>query len=175
MFFELIAGAGWAILPIQTHGEYKETHEEIVVEHYENNYHTEHEYVEAGVIIDDSCYSDECAPMTVVETPTEATTEEIEYEVIEFQNTTTYYGSMTITAYAPTGSACADGAYPSVGYTAASNDPNLWHRWVYIEGVGDRYIHDTGGMGSGVIDVYVGSYEEAVQFGSWTGEVYVYE
>ena len=86
-----------------------------------------------------------------------------------------FYGTMELTAYIETGNACADGVYPSVGYTAACNDPNLWHRWVYIEGVGARYIHDTGGMASDVIDVYVGDYNSAIQFGRQTANVYVME
>ena len=84
-----------------------------------------------------------------------------------------YMGNYELTAYVATGNPCADGVYPSVGYTAACNDPSLWHRWVHIEGYGDFYIHDTGGMASNVIDIFVGSYDEAIEFGRRTGEVYV--
>ena len=87
----------------------------------------------------------------------------------------TYYGTKQLTAYVATGNPCADGVYPVVGYTAASNDPNLWHKWVHIEGYGDYYIHDTGGMSTNVIDIFFGSYSEAVQFGRREAEVYVYE
>ena len=87
----------------------------------------------------------------------------------------TFYATMELTAYIETGNCCADGVYPEVGYTAACNDPALWHRWVYIEGVGARYIHDTGGMASDVIDVYVGDYNSAIQFGRQTANVYVME
>ena len=86
----------------------------------------------------------------------------------------TYYATKQLTAYCATGNACADGVYPSVGYTAASNDPALWHKWVYIEGVGDRYIHDTGGMSAGVIDIFMGSYSECIQFGRRSAKIYVY-
>jgi 3D (Asp-Asp-Asp) domain-containing protein len=78
-----------------------------------------------------------------------------------------------LTAYIATGNPCADGVYPQVGYTVASNDPNLWHRWIRIEGYGDYYVHDTGGMASNVIDIFVGSYDEAIQFGRRTADVYI--
>lgn len=85
-----------------------------------------------------------------------------------------YYGTKELTAYCATGNACADGVYPSTGYTVASNDKNLWHKWVYIEGIGDRYVHDTGGMGVNVIDVYMDSYNECIQFGRQSADIYVY-
>lgn len=84
-----------------------------------------------------------------------------------------YMGNYELTAYIETGNPCADGEYPQVGYTAACNDPDLWHKWVHIEGYGDYYIHDTGGMASNVIDIFVGSYDEAIQFGRRQGEVYI--
>ena len=85
----------------------------------------------------------------------------------------TYYSQMELTAYIWTGNPCADGAYPEVGYTVACNDPDLWHKWIYIEGVGNRYVHDTGGMGYGVIDLYVEDYDSAVQFGRQSVDVYI--
>lgn len=84
-----------------------------------------------------------------------------------------YMGNYELTAYIATGNPCADGVYPQVGYTAACNDPDLWHKWVHIEGYGDYYIHDTGGMASNVIDIFVSSYDEAIQFGRRQGEVYI--
>ena len=86
-----------------------------------------------------------------------------------------YYGTMELTAYIATGNPCADGVYPSTGYTAACNDPNLWHKTVYIEGYGTYYIHDTGAMSSSVIDLFVGSYDEAIQFGRRSANVYIVE
>lgn len=80
--------------------------------------------------------------------------------------TSTVVGTYQLTAYVATGNPCADGKYPQVGYTAACNDPALWHKWVHIEGYGDFYIHDTGGMASNnIIDIFMGSYDEAIQFG----------
>ena len=75
-----------------------------------------------------------------------------------------YMGTYELTAYISTGNPCADGSYPSVGYTVASNDPALWHKWIHIEGYGDYFVHDRGGMASNVIDVYVGSYDEAIHY-----------
>lgn len=84
-----------------------------------------------------------------------------------------YAGTYELTAYIETGNPCADGEYPQVGYTAACNDPNLWHKWIHIEGYGDFFVHDTGGMASNVIDLFVGSYDEAIQFGRREAEVYI--
>lgn len=115
----------------------------------------------------------------VISTPTDAVgassgdetsgAEEIDAERFK----ASYAGSYELTAYIETGYPCADGVYPQVGYTAACNDPALWHKWVHIEGYGDYYIHDTGGMASNVIDIFVGSYDEAIQFGRREAEVYV--
>ena len=103
--------------------------------------------------------------------------EEIETEqpISEEQPAYTYYGTKELTAYAWTGNPCADGAYPQMNYTAASNDPNLWHRWVYIPGYGDFYIHDTGGMSKSVIDLYMGDTATCLQFGRRTAEIYIYD
>lgn len=85
----------------------------------------------------------------------------------------TYAGYYELTAYIATGNACADGSMPQVKYTAACNDPSLWHHWVLIEGYGMYYIHDTGGMASSVIDIFVGSYDEAIAFGRRGANVYI--
>ena len=87
----------------------------------------------------------------------------------------TYYANMELTAYVWTGNPCADGVYPEAGYTAACNDPALWHKWVYIDGVGLRYIHDTGGMASNVIDIYLETYDACVSFGRRSANVYILE
>lgn len=94
-------------------------------------------------------------------------------EIVSDADMGEYIGTYDLTAYIETGNPCADGVYPSVGYTVACNNPSLWHRWIYIDGVGERYVHDTGGMGGNVIDVYVGDYDSAVQFGRRSGDVYL--
>jgi 3D (Asp-Asp-Asp) domain-containing protein len=107
----------------------------------------------------------------------ELTTEEntIEIQTTEQPQTMDYAGEYELTAYIETGNPCADGVYPQVGYTAACNNPELWHKWVHIEGHGDYYIHDTGGMADNVIDIYMGSYDEAIQFGRRVADVYIKE
>lgn len=99
------------------------------------------------------------------------------YKQIEEENIVkeVYMGNYELTAYIATGNPCADGQYPQVGFTVASNDPNLWHKWIRIEGYGEYYVHDTGGMASNVIDIFVSSYDEAIQFGRRSADVYVIE
>jgi 3D (Asp-Asp-Asp) domain-containing protein len=89
------------------------------------------------------------------------------------QDSYIYVGTYELTAYAATGNPCADGVYPTPYVTAASNDPNLWHKWIHIEGYGDYYVHDTGGMSSNVIDLFLGDYDSCVAFGRQIGEVYI--
>ena len=87
-----------------------------------------------------------------------------------------FVGTYELTAYIATGNPTADGAYPSVGYTVACNDPTLWHKTIYIEGYGTYYVHDTGGMPSNsIIDIFMGSYDEAIQFGRRSANVYIVE
>lgn len=87
----------------------------------------------------------------------------------------TYVGEYELTAYVATGNPCADGVYPCAGVTVASNDPQLWHKNIYIEGYGEFYVHDTGGMSSNVIDIFMDSYDDAIQFGRRIGDVYIIE
>ena len=85
----------------------------------------------------------------------------------------TFVGTYELTAYTATGNPTADGTMPSIGVTVACNDPSLWHRWIYIEGYGTYYCHDTGAMSANVIDLFVGSYDEAIQFGRRSANVYL--
>lgn len=101
----------------------------------------------------------------------EAVTESTKTDAVECNEN--YMGNYELTAYIATGSPCADGVYPQAGWTVASNDSKLWHHKIRIEGYGEYYVHDTGGMASNVIDVFVGSYDEAIQFGRRRGEVYI--
>lgn len=104
-----------------------------------------------------------------------ATPNEPDLEEAEEQPEQAYMGCYELTAYIETGNPCADGVYPEVGYTVACNDSRLWHKWIYIEGYGDYYVHDTGGMANNVIDIFVASYDEAIQFGRRAANVYVKE
>lgn len=83
-----------------------------------------------------------------------------------------YYTSSWTTAYAWTDNTCADGRWPELGYTAASSDPNLWNKWVYIDGVGEFYIHDYC-PNTGVIDIYMGDEESCWEYGSSVRDIYI--
>ena len=86
-----------------------------------------------------------------------------------------YFGTMATTGYLATGNPCADGCYPIAGWTVACNDRRLWHKTIYIEGVGTRYVHDTGGMAVNVLDVFVGSISEAYAMTCSSRAVYIVE
>lgn len=83
-------------------------------------------------------------------------------------------GVFELTAYAWSGQPCANGEYPILGYTVASNWFPIGTR-LYIEGIGERVVTDTGGMSNNVIDIYMGDPEVCWQFGRQTAEVYVIE
>ena len=81
-----------------------------------------------------------------------------------------YIGTYRCTGYVATGNACASGVMPESGVTIASNSLPMGTR-VYIEGIGERVVQDTGGMSSNVIDVFVDSTSEAYAL---TGDYEVY-
>lgn len=110
---------------------------------------------------------------TVIATVTDAETEAETATEAEAETALTYAGYYTLTAYEWTGNPCADGQYPQTGLTAASNDPALWHRWIYIEGYGNYYVHDRGGMARSVIDLYMGDADACIQFGRRGADVYL--
>lgn len=85
-----------------------------------------------------------------------------------------YMGEWHITAYAYTGSPCANGEYPETGRTVACNSLPFGTQ-VYIDGVGFRTVTDRGpdSMGSEWIDLYLGDYAECVQWGSQYRKVWV--
>lgn len=70
-----------------------------------------------------------------------------------------YLGTYKCTGYVATGNPCANGNYPTSGYTVASNSLPMGTR-VYIEGIGERVVEDTGGMSSGTLDVFCDSVDE---------------
>lgn len=82
-------------------------------------------------------------------------------------------GDWRITAYAETGYACANGNYPSVGYTIACNSLDFGTK-VYIEGVGIRTVEDRGPtyLGSSWCDLYLGDYNSCVNWGDQTRRVW---
>lgn len=83
-------------------------------------------------------------------------------------------GNFQLTAYEWTGNPCANGNYPTVGYTFASNYFPLGTR-LYIEGIGEGVVEDTGGMGNNVVDIYMGDVQTCINFGRQNAEVYILE
>lgn len=78
---------------------------------------------------------------------------------------------MEITHYTHTGNPTASGKYPVAGRTCASNYFSLGTR---LRINGDIYVvEDTGAMSKNVVDVFVDSYDEAIQKGRYVAEVEV--
>ena len=75
-----------------------------------------------------------------------------------------YLGNWQITAYTHTGSVCANGNYPSAGYTIACNSLDFGTE-VYIDGIGYRTVEDRGPLGSECIDCFMDTYDECIAFG----------
>lgn len=86
-----------------------------------------------------------------------------------------YFCTSDLTAYVWTGNPCANGNYPTVGYTVACNGLPFGTK-VYIEGVGYRVVEDRGDMkGLYDVDLFVGSYDEAINIGRQQVDVYIVE
>ena len=85
-----------------------------------------------------------------------------------------YIGSFDMTAYEWTGSPCANGNYPTVGYTVACNSLPLGTQ-VYIEGVGYRVVEDRGAEWHSDywMDLYLGDVDACYEWGVRTVEVYI--
>ena len=82
-------------------------------------------------------------------------------------------GEWRITAYAATGNPCANGNYPTLGYTVACNSLPFGTE-VYIDGVGFRTVEDRGPgwLGSEWCDLYLGEYTACVQWGNQMRKVW---
>lgn len=89
-------------------------------------------------------------------------------------NSATYMGTWRVTAYAYTGSACANGNFPEVGYTIACNSLPFGTE-VYIDGVGFRTVEDRGPtwLGDQWCDLYLGNTSECVAWGDRYLDVWV--
>lgn len=85
-----------------------------------------------------------------------------------------YLGNWRVTAYAETGYCCANGQYPTTGYTIACNSLPFGTQ-VYIDGVGFRTVEDRGPawLGSEWCDLYLGDYQTCVQWGNQYRDVYL--
>lgn len=95
---------------------------------------------------------------------------------IEEDNGLIYLGEYEITAYEWTGNPCANGNYPTEGYTAACNSLPFG-TVLYIEGVGYRTIEDRGAEWHSDfwVDVYMGDEWTCNQFGRQYLNVYIVE
>ena len=82
-------------------------------------------------------------------------------------------GEWRVTAYAETGYCCANGNYPTTGYTIACNSLDFGTE-VYIEGIGFRTVEDRGPayLGDAWLDLYLGEYDACVQWGDQTKKVW---
>lgn len=81
-------------------------------------------------------------------------------------------GEYTLTAYTWTGNPMANGEYPYEGSVASCDFP--LGTVLYIEGIGNCVVNDVCPT-SGVIDIYMDTYDECVEFGCQSGEVYLEE
>ena len=142
--------------------------------HEEDTYEIKYEHPE--MLCDEVPYKLLDDPKPEIEIRAEMTTQMQKVETTEVKEPQmTFIGVYELTAYEYTGNCCADGEWPQINYTAACNDPALWHKKIFIEGMGTYYVHDRGGMADSVIDVYMGDYDTCIQFGRRSANVYVYE
>lgn len=88
----------------------------------------------------------------------------------------TYIENWMMTAYTHTGNCCANGNYPTDGYTVACNSLPFGTE-IYIDGVGYRVVEDRGpgSMGNEWLDIFVDSYDSCVQWGIQYRDVYLIE
>lgn len=85
-----------------------------------------------------------------------------------------FLGYYDMTAYEWTGNPCANGNYPTEGYTIACNSLPLGME-VYIEGVGYRVVEDRGAEwhSDNWMDLYLGDVASCYEWGVRTVAVYV--
>lgn len=100
--------------------------------------------------------------------PEEVVTPEEEYVPESYYPSSEYVGTYTITAYTWTGNTMANGEYPYVGCVASCDFP--LGTTIYIDGVGTFVVNDVCPT-SGVIDVYMNSYDECINFGCFQANV----
>lgn len=104
----------------------------------------------------------------------EETTEAEEVIVEEAEEELEYIGTFEATAYEWTGNPCADGCYPTEGYTVACNSLPLG-TVLYIEGVGYRTVEDRGAEwhSDNWLDIYMGDENSCYAWGVQEVEVYI--
>lgn len=119
-----------------------------------------------AIISSEPAVSNESTPEAAVEPEAEPSTEEP-------AKPGRYAGWYQLTAYTHTGNPMANGQMPFVGAVACNSLPI--GTVIYIEGYGTYTVCDTGGMGGGVIDIFMNSYDECIQFGRQGADVYIIE
>lgn len=87
-------------------------------------------------------------------------------------NNMTYLGNYMCTAYEWAGSPCANGNYPTEGYTVACNSLPFGTQ-IYIDGYGYYVVEDCGGGGDQWIDIYMGDVSTCNNFGVRYLDVYL--
>lgn len=104
----------------------------------------------------------------------EETWEENRDEAMHGEQGMTYLGVFDVTAYEWTGNPCANGNYPSEGYTVACNSLPLGTT-VYIEGVGYRVVEDRGATWHSDMwmDLYLGDVGSCYEWGVRSLDVYI--
>lgn len=84
----------------------------------------------------------------------------------------TYLGNYMCTAYEWTGSPCANGNYPTEGYTVACNSLPFGTQ-IYIDGYGYYVVEDRGGGGDHWVDIYMGDTSTCNNFGVRYLDIYI--
>lgn len=110
----------------------------------------------------------------------EYTEEYVEEEYVEEEttdnwgNNMVYLGVYDITAYEWTGYPCANGNYPSTGYTVACNSLPLG-TVLYIDGIGYRTVEDRGATwhSDNWIDLYLGDVSACYEWGIRSRDVWI--
>lgn len=95
-------------------------------------------------------------------------------EIVKKENGRKYMGEFTLVAYYQ-GNRTSTGTRPQVNHTIAV-DPKVipYGSKVYIEGYGTYVAEDCGGAIKGnIIDIYMSSYNECMQFGRRKAKVYI--
>ena len=163
--------------------ELQKQYDELKKENEELKAEPEPEVVEEVIISTPEVEVVEEAPAeTAVEVPEEPAVEEevieevIEEEVVEAASNLIYLGTFEMTAYEWTGNPCANGNYPTQGYTVACNSLPLGTQ-VYIDGYGYYVVEDRGASwhGDNWMDMYLGDVDACYQWGIKYLDVYLVE
>lgn len=102
-------------------------------------------------------------------------TQHTEQQTTQTTQSTGQTRQFQVTAYVATGNPTASGVMPTVGRTVACPPEIPFGTRIHIEGVGDRICEDRGGAIHGnILDLFVGSQEEAIAWGRRTLNVTIY-